>query len=78
MKCGKLAGFDAETELKQKGEEKESNKEEIEKKIKVIVDPGQPTQEEIDIHEVTHCPFKRWCAQCVRGQAGEDPAQEKS
>ena len=38
-----------------------------------IADPGQPTAEEVSLHEMTHCPFEKWCSHCVRGQAPEDP-----
>ena len=35
--------------------------------------PRTPSQQEIDDHEVTHCPFRSWCEHCVRGQAKDDP-----
>ena len=59
MKCGELTRFDAETEVKKcdnvkKGEVEEEGEGQ---RAKVITDHGQPTQEEIDIHETTHCPF---------------------
>ena len=38
-----------------------------------IRDPGQPSQADKDEHELTHCPFRAWCAACVRGQAKDDP-----
>ena len=37
-------------------------------------DPGQPTQEMIDEHEVTHMDFRSWCAACVRGRAQDNPS----
>ena len=38
-------------------------------KQKVLKDPGQPTQAERDEHDVTHIPYRPWCADCVRGRA---------
>ena len=38
-------------------------------------DPGQPTQEMIDEHEVTHMDFRSWCAACVRGRAQANPSR---
>ena len=35
--------------------------------------PRTPSQQEIDDHEVAHCPFRSWCEHCVRGQAKDDP-----
>lgn len=35
--------------------------------------PGNPTQEEIDEHELIHCPFRSWCPICVEAQGKEDP-----
>ena len=79
-KCGELSRFDIESEVKKKDLEPEKVAEETEgaTKAKLIADPGQPTQEEIDSHEVAHCPFKRWCAHCMRGQASEDPHRRKT
>ena len=38
-----------------------------------VRDPGQPTNSQREEHELTHCPFRAWCAACVRGQAKDDP-----
>ena len=35
---------------------------------KVLPDPGQPTQAEIDEHNVDHYPFRNWCEACVKGR----------
>ena len=35
--------------------------------------PRTPSQQEIDDHEVTHCPFRSWCEHCVKGQGKDDP-----
>ena len=31
--------------------------------------PVQPTKKMIEYHEVSHIPFRSWCAACVRGRA---------
>ncbi len=31
-------------------------------------DPKRPSQEEVDQHDLTHLPFRNWCAHCVRGK----------
>ena len=36
-----------------------------------------PSQEEIDVHNATHIPFRNWCAFCVAGKAKEDPHFKK-
>ena len=58
-------------------EKAKDEEEENERRMKQIKDPGQPTQEEVDEHELTHCPFKSWCSHCVRGKAAEDPHRRK-
>ena len=35
--------------------------------------PLQPTQQEIDEHQITHVPYRDWCAHCVRGKAHTAP-----
>ena len=39
----------------------------------VIPDPGDPTPQEVEEHEATHLPFRRWCRHCVNGRAKEGP-----
>ena len=31
-------------------------------------DPGQPTEEERRKHNITHLPYRSWCAECVAGR----------
>ena len=79
IKCNKLknnglAGFDAETELKRKMETNaQTDTVDNGRSMIGIKDPGQPTQAQIDEHDLTHCLFRAWCSHCVRGQAPEDP-----
>ena len=37
----------------------------------VARDPGMPSQEEREVHNITHLPFRPWCEFCVRGR-GKD------
>ena len=39
---------------------------ELPKKVKW--DP-RPSKEEVDLHNVTHLPYRSWCPHCVRGKA---------
>ena len=33
--------------------------------VRPLRDPGQPTERERRQHELTHLPFRPWCADCV-------------
>ena len=33
----------------------------------------KPSQEEIDLHRLTHLPFRSWCAECVAAKSKESP-----
>ena len=35
---------------------------------RISLDPGLPTEAEVDDHEVDHMPFRRWCEECVAGR----------
>ena len=35
--------------------------------------PCMPTQEEVDVHNATHVPFRSWCPFCVAGKAKANP-----
>ena len=34
---------------------------------KRMLNPKLPSKEEVEIHEMTHLPFRNWCAFCVKG-----------
>ena len=36
---------------------------------KVLPDPGQPTQSELEDHRIDHYPYRSWCPECVAGRA---------
>ena len=36
---------------------------------RILPDPGQPTQKQLDDHRVDHLPFRPWCPECVAGRA---------
>ena len=40
---------------------------------KTLASPKQPTQREIDEHNISHLPPRNWCAHCVRGRAVSTP-----
>ena len=35
---------------------------------KKVRSPGSPSPQEVDDHNLTHCPYRSWCEHCVRGQ----------
>ena len=39
--------------------------------VRGIGDPRKPSQKDVDEHELTHLPYRNWCAVCVRGK-GKD------
>ena len=41
--------------------------------LKVMPDPGQPTAEQLELHRLTHWPFRSWCPWCVMGRARGAP-----
>ena len=45
---------------------------------RILPDPGQPTQKQLDDHRVDHLPFRSWCPECVAGRAtGEQHVARK-
>ena len=46
-------------------------------KVKVACVPCMPTQEEVDVHNTTHYPFRSWCRFCVAGKAKANPHFKK-
>ena len=40
---------------------------------KVAARPAQPTKAEIEAHEITHLPYRSWCAHCVAGKGVSSP-----
>ena len=45
---------------------------------RILPDPGQPTQKQLDDHRIDHLPFRSWCPECVAGRAtGEQHVKRK-
>ena len=36
--------------------------------VKRVVDPGKPTEQQIEEHRMTHLPYRSWCRWCVLGR----------
>ena len=51
----------------------EDNAEGEEPTVRPLRDPGAPTAQERQQHELTHLPFRPWCADCVAGAAADHP-----
>ena len=47
------------------------------RKAKTPADPGQPTQKEIDEHNISHWPFRPWCPYCCAGKSVSSPHKHK-
>ena len=43
------------------------------RKVKKMMDPKLPTQDEIEEHNLTHLPFRNWCRHCIKGRGREMP-----
>ncbi len=52
--------------------EKQFTREEGDVEIPIVAGVEAPTQAQIDRHEATHIPPKRWCAACREGIAIRD------
>ena len=57
-------------------EDADEEAEEEAERQRPLRDPGQPTQEMIDEHNLSHIPFRPWCAACIRGKAKDDPSRK--
>ena len=45
---------------------------------RILPDPRQPTQKQIDDHRIDHLPYRSWCPHCVAARAtGEQHQQRK-
>ena len=42
-------------------------------KMKIVRNPGSPTAEEKERHDMTHNPYRSWCPVCVEAKGREDP-----
>ena len=63
-----------ETPASATGIESEGDEEQDESRVpKTKRSPGEPTNEEIRLHEVTHTPYRSWCPCCVAGRGRADP-----
>ena len=49
--------------------EKQLEREEEEGRVPVVADVDGPSQAEIDRHEATHTPPRKWCKACQKGMA---------
>ena len=56
--------------------EKQLAREEASEDVPRVADVETPTQEQIDRHELTHTPYRRWCKACNQGLAIRDKHQK--
>ena len=39
--------------------------------MKKMINPRLPSREDVEIHEMTHLPFRNWCPHCIKGRGIE-------
>ena len=54
-------------------EEVEIDESEDPEPLRVLADPGQPTAEQLELHRLTHWPYRSWCKWCVMGRGRGAP-----
>ena len=65
-----VEGDDGEL-LKVWEEDAQEDVSEAKKRIRKMLDPKLPTQDEIDLHMLSHLPYRNWCEHCVKGRGKE-------
>ena len=45
---------------------------------RILPDPGQPTQKQLEDHRVDHLPCRSWCPECVAGRATGEQHQKRT
>ena len=45
---------------------------------RVLPDPGQPTESEMEEHRIDHIPYRCWCPECVEGFGREKAHQSNT
>ena len=45
--------------------------EKVTDKIKPMLDPRRPTEKEVELHNLTHLPYRNWCPICISAK-GKD------
>ena len=69
-----VSGGDEAREEVEDGQVHVDDGEEEARAPRAVRDPGQPTQEEREEHDLTHIPYRPWCEHCVRGKAKRKPS----
>ena len=44
---------------------------------RILPDPGQPTQKQLEDHRVDHLPYRSWCPECVAARATGEQHQKR-
>ena len=39
---------------------------------RAVPDPGAPSQQQVDDHEIDHMPYRSWCESCVAGRGASE------
>ena len=77
MAKGRVEGQRERAEEKEEDEAEECKPSNEEVLINVVKDPGLPTSQERERHNMTHNPYRSWCPVCVEARGKEDPHKKK-
>jgi hypothetical protein len=67
VRCG-VCGVEEEVEV-----EAEDVIAEEAREVRKMHDPKMPTKDEVEMHRLTHLPYRSWCEECVKGRGVEMP-----
>ena len=48
------------------------------REVRGLPDPRRPCQKDVDLHNLTHLPFRKWCRHCMRGRGKEMAHQRQA
>ena len=57
---------ESEVEVVEGAEGERIRAEREQENIKVMTDPRKPTEKEVELHNLTHLPYRNWCPLCVQ------------
>ena len=64
---------EGEKDNEEDGDLDDENEERESESLPKLRDPGQPSKEEVEEHNLSHLPHRSWCEICVKARAKEGP-----
>ena len=68
---------DGDAEIVAEGDDGDAEAEHGQREARKMRSPEMPSQAEVDVHELTHVPFRSWCRHCIRGRGKESNHSSK-